>query len=119
VLAVPCASGYSVPAVPARDFFTIAKGLRAILEQTRCTKRLQIGKFHMKAERKKTHQSQQRERLWHTSLRAEDAAVAYLHEFTPAVAFATACSVERTLAVEWRRSKRKCAADAIRVRSWK
>ena len=35
----------------------------------------------MKAEPKKTHQSQQRERLWHASLRAEDAAVAYLHEF--------------------------------------
>ena len=55
----------------------------------------------MKAERKKTRQSQQRERLWHASLRAEDAAVAYLHEFDPAVAFATACSVERTLAIEW------------------
>ena len=55
----------------------------------------------MKAERKKAHQSQQRERLWHASLRAEDDAVAYLHEFDPAVAFATACSVERTLAIEW------------------
>src|SRR6476659_3347932 len=55
----------------------------------------------MKAGRKKTYQSQQRERLWHASLRAEDAAVAYLHEFDPAVAFATACSVERTLGIEW------------------
>ena len=55
----------------------------------------------MKAERKKTCRSQQRERLWHASLRAEDAAVAYLHEFDPAVAFATACSVERTLGIEW------------------
>src|SRR4029077_12029890 len=55
----------------------------------------------MKAEPKKAHQSQQRERLWHASLRAEDAAVAYLHEFDPAVAFATACIVERTLAIEW------------------
>ena len=55
----------------------------------------------MKAEPKKTHQSQKRERLWHASLRAEDDAVAYLHEFDPAVAFATACSVERTLAIEW------------------
>ena len=55
----------------------------------------------MKAEPKKAHQSQQRERLWHASLRAEDAAVAYLHEFDPAVAFATACSVERTLGIEW------------------
>ena len=54
----------------------------------------------MKAERRKIR-SQQRERLWHASLRAEDAAVAYLHEFDPAVAFATACSVEQTLAIEW------------------
>jgi hypothetical protein len=90
-----------VPAVSARDFFTIAKGLGAILEHTRRTKRLQIGGFHMKVESKKAHQSQQRERLWHASLRAEDAAVAYLHEFDPAVAFATACSVERTLGIKW------------------
>src|SRR6476646_4334774 len=55
----------------------------------------------MKAGRKKTYQSQQRERLWHASLRAEDAAVAYLHEFDPAVAFATACSVEHALAIDW------------------
>ena len=55
----------------------------------------------MKAEPKKAHQSQQRERLWHASLRAEDAAVAYLHKFDPAVAFATACSVERTLGIKW------------------
>ena len=39
----------------------------------------------MKAERKKTHQSKQRERLWHASLHAEDEAVAYLHKFDPAV----------------------------------
>jgi hypothetical protein len=50
---------------------------------------------------KRRNQSQQRERLWHASLRAEDAAVAYLHQFDPAVAFATACRVERTLAIEW------------------
>ena len=55
----------------------------------------------MKAERKKTHQSQERERLWHASLRAEDDSVAHLHQFDPAVAFATACAVERTLAIEW------------------
>src|SRR4029077_13966691 len=55
----------------------------------------------MKAEPKKAHQSQQRERLWHASLRAEDAAVAYLHKLDPAVAFATACSVERTLGIKW------------------
>ena len=52
-------------------------------------------------ERKKSRRSQQRERLWHASLRAEDAAVAYLHKFDPAVAFATACSVERTLGIKW------------------
>jgi hypothetical protein len=55
----------------------------------------------MKVESKKSRRSEQRERLWHASLRAEDAAVAYLHEFDPAVAFATACNVERTLAIEW------------------
>jgi hypothetical protein len=55
----------------------------------------------MKAERKKTHQSQQRERLWHALLHAEDQAVAYLHKFDPAVAFATACSVEQILGIKW------------------
>jgi len=55
----------------------------------------------MKAERKKSRRSQQRERLWCASLRAEDEAVAFLHKFDPAVAFATACSVERTLAIKW------------------
>jgi hypothetical protein len=34
-------------------------------------------------------------------MRAEDGAVAYLHEFDPAVALATACSAERTLAIKW------------------
>jgi hypothetical protein len=55
----------------------------------------------MRAECNKTRRSQQRERLWHASLRAEDAAVEYLHKFDPAVAFATACSVEHTLAIDW------------------
>ena len=55
----------------------------------------------MKAERKKSRRSEQRERLWHASLRAEDDSVAHLHQFDPAVAFATACAVERTLAIEW------------------
>ena len=61
----------------------------------------------MKAEPKKTHQSQQRERLWHASLRAEDDAVAFLHGFDPAVAFATACSAERTLAIKWEAEQEK------------
>ena len=43
----------------------------------------------------------QREKLLLAAMRAEDDAVAYLHKFDPAVAFATACSVERTLAIEW------------------
>jgi hypothetical protein len=55
----------------------------------------------MKAERKKSRRSQQRERLWCASLRAEDEAVAYLHNFDPAVAFATARSVEQALAIDW------------------
>jgi hypothetical protein len=49
----------------------------------------------------KNHQSKALERLWHASLRAEDEAVEYLHVFDPAVAFATACGVERTLAIKW------------------
>ena len=61
----------------------------------------------MQAERKKTCRSQRRERLWHASLRAEDAAVAYLHEFDPAVAFATACSVEQALAIDWEAEQEK------------
>ncbi len=55
----------------------------------------------MKAERRKSRQAQARERLWGASMRAEDEAVAFLHKFDPAVAFATACAVERTLAIEW------------------
>jgi hypothetical protein len=34
-------------------------------------------------------------------MRAEDDSVAHLHQFDPAVAFATACAVERTLAIKW------------------
>jgi hypothetical protein len=80
----------------------------------------------MKVESKKTRRSQQRERLRHASLRAEDAAVAYLHEFDPAVALATACSVEQALAIDWeveqeemrrRRDPRKVMAiSSARVR---
>ena len=55
----------------------------------------------MQPERKKNRRSQQRERLLYASMRAEDDAVEYLHKLDPAVAFATACSVERTLAIEW------------------
>ena len=40
-----CVLGYSVPVVPTRDFFTIAKGLCAILEYARRTRRLEIGGF--------------------------------------------------------------------------
>jgi hypothetical protein len=52
-------------------------------------------------ERKKSRRAQQRERLWHASMRAEDDAVKYLHKLDPAVALATACSVERKLAIKW------------------
>jgi hypothetical protein len=55
----------------------------------------------MKAERRKSRQAQARERLWSASMRAEDDAVAYLYNFDPAVAFATACRLERTLAIKW------------------
>jgi hypothetical protein len=50
---------------------------------------------------RKSRQSQARERLLLAAMRAEDAAVAYLHKLDPAVALATACSVEQTLAIEW------------------
>jgi hypothetical protein len=49
----------------------------------------------------RSRQSQAREKLLSAAMRAEDDAVAYLHKFDPAVAFATACSVERTLAIKW------------------
>jgi hypothetical protein len=71
-------------------------------------------------------QSLQRERLWHASLRAEDEAVAHLHMFEPAVALATACSVEQTLATKWeveqeemrrRRDPRKVMCVTDRQRS--
>jgi hypothetical protein len=52
-------------------------------------------------ERRNSRQAQARERLWGASMRAEDDAVAYLYDFDPAVAFATACGVERTLAIKW------------------
>ena len=55
----------------------------------------------MKAERRKSRQAQARERLWSASMRAEDDAVAYLYNFDPAVAFATACSVEQILGIKW------------------
>lgn len=61
----------------------------------------------MQTECKKTHQSQQRERLWRASLRAEDDAVAYLHDLNPAVAFATACSAEQALAIDWEAEQEK------------
>jgi hypothetical protein len=52
-------------------------------------------------ERKKSRRAQAREKLLLAAMRAEDDAVAYLHTFDPAVAFATACSVEQSLAVKW------------------
>ena len=55
----------------------------------------------MKAERKKTRRSHQRERLLYAAIHAEDEAVEYLHKLDPAVALATACSVEQTLAIKW------------------
>jgi hypothetical protein len=61
----------------------------------------------MKAERRKSRQAQARERLWRASMRAEDEAVAHLHSFHPAVAFATACSVEQALAIDWEAEQEK------------
>ena len=84
----------------ARYFFTKVLGLSVIVG-TQAPRGEQDWEEYMKAERKKTRRSQQRERLWHASLCAEDTAVAYLHDFDPAVAFATACSVERTLGIKW------------------
>jgi len=50
---------------------------------------------------RKSCQSQAREKLLLAAMRAEDDAVAYLHKFDPAIALATACSVEQTLAIKW------------------
>ena len=41
------------------------------------------------------------EELLYAAMRAEDEAVACVHELDPAVALATACSVEQTLAIIW------------------
>jgi hypothetical protein len=87
--------GARLPAIS----FTKALRLSTIVDYAGAVARRMGG--DMKAERKKTHQSKERERLWHASLRAEDNSVAHLHQFDPAVAFATACAVERTLAIEW------------------
>src|SRR6202045_4667869 len=43
----------------------------------------------------------ERERLLYAAIHAEDEAVEYLDKFDPAVALATACSVEQTLAIKW------------------
>jgi hypothetical protein len=56
----------------------------------------------MKAERRKSRQVQARESLWRSTMRAEDEAAEHLHSFHPAVAFATACSVEQALAIRWK-----------------
>ena len=50
---------------------------------------------------KRSRRSQQREKLLYAAIRAEDEAVEYLHKLDPAVALATACSVEQTLAIKW------------------
>ena len=50
---------------------------------------------------KRSRRSQQREKLLYAAIHAEDEAVEYLHKFDPAVALATACSVEQTLAIKW------------------
>ena len=50
---------------------------------------------------KRSRRSQQRERLLYAAIHAEDEAVEYLHKFDPAVALATARSVEQTLAIKW------------------
>ena len=90
----------------ARNFFTKVLGLSVIVGYAGAHG-AEEWEEHMKAERTKTCRSQRRERLWHASLRAEDAAVAYLHEFDPAVAFATACSVEQALAIDWEAEQEK------------
>jgi hypothetical protein len=84
----------------ARDFFTKALGLGVIVI-TPGAHSVEKLEADMKAERRKSRQAQAREKLWHASLRAEDEAVAHLHNFHPAVAFATACSVEQALAIKW------------------
>jgi hypothetical protein len=84
----------------ARDFFTKALGLSVIVI-TPGAHSVEKLEADMKAERRKSRQAQAREKLWHASLRAEDEAVAHLNNFHPAVAFATACSVEQALAIKW------------------
>jgi hypothetical protein len=49
----------------------------------------------------RSRQSQVREKLLSAAMRAEDDAVEFLHKLDPAVALATASSVERKLAIKW------------------
>ena len=81
-------------------------GLSVIVDYGGRTQRPEIGGRHESGTQEKSSIAA-RERLWHASLRAEDDAVAYLHEFDPAVAFATACSVEQHWRSNGRRNKRK------------
>jgi hypothetical protein len=82
-----------VPAIS----FTIALDLGGIIEHANMLHRGANKGGHAMRRR----QSQAREKLLSAAMRAEDEAVAYLHKFDPAVAFATACSVEQILAIKW------------------
>jgi hypothetical protein len=59
------------------------------------------GRSHFRGLSDRQRQSQAREKLLLAAMRADDQAVAYLHMFEPAVALATACSVEQMLAKTW------------------
>ena len=84
----------------ARDFFTKVLGFSVIVDYARRTQSLGNG-ARDESRTQGTHQSQQRERLLYAAIHAEDEAVEYLHKLDPAVALATACSVEQTLAIKW------------------
>jgi hypothetical protein len=84
----------------ARDFFTNVLDLSLIVERAWRSIGEATKRGHAMS-RRKSRQSQARERLLLAAMRAEDDAVEYLHKLDPAVALATACSVEQTLAITW------------------
>jgi hypothetical protein len=85
--------------ISARDFFTIGLDLGGIIEHANMLHR-GANKGGHAMNRRKSRRSQAWELLL-AAMHAEDEAVACVHELDPAVALATACSVEETLAIIW------------------
>jgi hypothetical protein len=85
--------------ISARDFFTIALDLGGIIEHANMLHRgANKGRACNEPQEKSSIATWE---LLLAATHAEDEAVACVHELDPAVALATACSVEETLAIIW------------------